>query len=105
MGTSAPEVHAASCDAKYARSAATASGGTHAEKSASGIAARLGGVSITLGRIALAVTPSFFSSFARVWTSAWSPSFAAAYAAAPGVQSTAPREQTQRSRPLAVGFT
>ncbi len=46
------------------------SGVTHLDASAEGMAARFAGVSITLGRTTLAVTPVSFTSKATVFTSA-----------------------------------
>ena len=49
---------------------AICSGGTHFEKSASGVASRLAGVSMTLGSTALQRTPSFLYSVSRAWMNA-----------------------------------
>ena len=58
MGIRAPLIEAAASVHRKRIVAAMRSGGTHLRGSAFGIAARLAAVSITLGRITLAVTPA-----------------------------------------------
>ena len=63
----APLVGAESSLHRNRITAATCSGGTHLEKSASGWSARLAGVSMTLGRTALQRTPAARYSTATAW--------------------------------------
>src|SRR5262245_34942542 len=56
-GTAAPDTTTAASDARYAMTSATASVLTHPERSASGMAWRLAGVSMVLGRTAFTVMP------------------------------------------------
>src|SRR5258708_39431740 len=74
-GTSAPLVGAESSDRRKATTPAISAGLTQRSKSASGIAARLAAVSITLGRIALARIRSFRYSTSRALTNAITAAF------------------------------
>src|SRR5579875_1872986 len=62
MGIEAPVIAPASSDARNRMSFATSEGFGHDEKSASGIACLLAGVSIILGRTQFAVIPSILYS-------------------------------------------
>src|SRR5690348_12347377 len=69
-GMCAPEVGAEAAEHRNAITSAIASGLTQRDTSACGLAARLAGVSMTLGRIALARTPSSRYSTASTSTNA-----------------------------------
>ena len=66
MGMTAPLMSAAASEARKSNRRAMDSGWTHLVKSAAGLAARLAGVSITLGKTMLAVTPELRTSAAMV---------------------------------------
>jgi hypothetical protein len=72
---------------------------THFSKSALGIEARLAGVSITLGRIALQRIPSFLYSAATACANAITAAFDAMYPAAPLNGWTAARVPTHTIEP------
>ena len=79
--------------------AARSAGATHRAVSASGWPARFPGVSMTLGRTQLTVTPSCLTSCEAACTRAMSAALPAAYALAPANGATAARLETATTRP------
>src|ERR1700693_4200141 len=82
----APRVTRLSGEARNAITSATALGATQLEKSASGIAARLAGVSRTEGATALTQISSPAVSWAIAWVSAATAAFAVVRATPPGAE-------------------
>src|ERR1039457_2200476 len=96
----APLTSRAASDTSQTKRPAIDSGVTHLDASAAGIAARLAGVSITLGRTALAVMPESFTSRATVFTRATKAAFETLYAAKFAIGSMAARAPTATIRPF-----
>ena len=84
-------MESAAADARNNTTPAMCSGGTHSAKFAPGIAVRLGGVSMMLGRMQLTFTPWRFSSSAKVSVKRITTLLEATYAAILAAPRNAPR--------------
>src|SRR5215831_17860375 len=98
-GIRVPLIWSASSDDRKIKSLATDSGLTHMVGSASGMLARLAGVSMVEGRTPFVVTPVPATSRESARINATRPDLETMYAAAPGNGSTAARAATCRIRP------
>src|SRR5690606_24036378 len=98
-GTAAPVTGADSAPARNRTVRATCSGGVHNDRSASGWARRLAGVSIVPGRTVLQRTFASAYSTATARANASTAALAVAYAAAPRNGWTAARAETHTTAP------